>query len=393
EGVLLWNRGEPAGQWWTVDRGAVPAVQLRAGWGRALVRATARGAVRVALAGHLHSPAVYDVAESEQGKVPATLSYTYRRTDLARVSQLFGSHGVAGTGTSARFPAAAAGITAGQPFALGSRRVDWVNTDTSWVELVETGRVPPTEGAEEDGAVGVWIERPTAYAARRSYRKRWLQQMTRPAEPRNATAAFPARAGDAVTGYVSAWTDRSGRASVPSAPDRYRLSLSADGAEIFTSTEPAIDVVLPAEPRTYVLALRASKRAGAWRRSTRTHTRWTFTSGHVSGAARRLPLLSVNAALPLAVDNTTRAGTLRFELAVRRPGHSPARVDRASVEVSFDSGRTWRRATVRRVGPARFSVAVAHGDHRGPVALRVTAADRLARAAIEQTVLSAYVVR
>jgi hypothetical protein len=93
-----------------------------------------------------------------------------------------------------------------------------------------------------------------------------------------------------------------------------------------------------------------------------------------------LPLIFLNYDVPLALDNTARAGrALRFVVHATgsRPG-SAASVRGLKLSVSYDDGATWRSASVRTLGDGRYDVRLAVprvGDTSGAVSLRTVAWD------------------
>lgn len=91
----------------------------------------------------------------------------------------------------------------------------------------------------------------------------------------------------------------------------------------------------------------------------------------------------------LSLTGTAPAGRQRIVLAVTHLAHAaPSRVSHARLQVSFDDGKTWRRAPVRHLGTgrflARFTAAAAQD-----VTLRLSARDR-AGDTITETILRAY---
>lgn len=105
---------------------------------------------------------------------------------------------------------------------------------------------------------------------------------------------------------------------------------------------------------------------------------WTFRSGHVAGdTPKLLPLSEIRFTPRLTADNTAPAGRV-FAVPVqvrRQPGAGTVKVAKLSVDVSYDGGKTWRRATVVKV-PGQGTVAlVDHPAGAGYVSLRATARD------------------
>jgi hypothetical protein len=91
----------------------------------------------------------------------------------------------------------------------------------------------------------------------------------------------------------------------------------------------------------------------------------------------------------LSLTGTTPAGRQRLVLTVTHLAQAaPSRITHARLQVSFDNGKTWRRAPVRHLGMgrflARFTAAAAQG-----VTLRLSARDRSGDT-ITETILRAY---
>ena len=128
--------------------------------------------------------------------------------------------------------------------------------------------------------------------------------------------------------------------------------------------------------------------------STEVSTAWTFRSKHVSGEDwARLPAMAVRFAPPLRVDNSAPAGrTFVIPVTVeRQPGAPAARVAALTVEVSYDGGKTWRKAALHRQG-AGWAATVRHPAGPGYVSLRTTARDTAGNTVTER-IIQAYRLR
>lgn len=91
----------------------------------------------------------------------------------------------------------------------------------------------------------------------------------------------------------------------------------------------------------------------------------------------------------LSLTGTAPAGRQRIVLAVTHLAHAaPSRVTHARLQVSFDNGKTWRRAPVRHLGRGRFLAHFTAAAAQG-VTLRLSARDR-AGDTITETILRAY---
>jgi hypothetical protein len=164
-------------------------------------------------------------------------------------------------------------------------------------------------------------------------------------------------------------------------------------------------VTLTPRPSTVRFVLGASRTGPSYPLSTRTRTVWTWRSAHESGTTLPLkwqcfdgsqhcrvePMMTLEYRVAgLGLDGSARRG--RQVLAVSA-GHlqlaRSAKITRAAVRVSFDDGRTWRSATVTRLGGGRYRAAYAAPSAARYVTLRVTAADA-AGGQITETITRAY---
>ena len=91
----------------------------------------------------------------------------------------------------------------------------------------------------------------------------------------------------------------------------------------------------------------------------------------------------------LALDGAAPAGRQRIVVTVTRlPAAGPSRIVRARLQVSFNHGKTWQVASLRRLGAGRFVASFNAGARRG-VTLRLSARDR-AGDTITETIFRAY---
>jgi hypothetical protein len=123
--------------------------------------------------------------------------------------------------------------------------------------------------------------------------------------------------------------------------------------------------------------------------STQTQTTWTFRSAAPPGGnVVRIPLLLVDYALPLNLDNQPDGSTAMFTVA-RVAGTTPAPVTGFWLWTSLDNGQTWQAARVRPLGGGRFAAALPQAASGQAVALRVQATDA-GGSGINQTIMTAY---
>lgn len=119
--------------------------------------------------------------------------------------------------------------------------------------------------------------------------------------------------------------------------------------------------------------------------STRLAVTWTFRSGHTDGVAA-LPLSAVRFSPAVAADNTAPAGKpFVVPVAVHAQDGRRYTPSRLTVDVSYDEGRTWRKAVVRHDS----AVLLDHPATATSVSLRAKATDSEGNT-VELTVIRAY---
>ncbi|MBB4905618.1 S8 family serine peptidase [Actinophytocola algeriensis] len=153
---------------------------------------------------------------------------------------------------------------------------------------------------------------------------------------------------------------------------------------------------LPAGPGTFTVVADADRPAASSLEpalSTHTRAEWTFRAPAGTGERAALPFLDVRWSLPLDAHNRASTGTLRGGLTVAtQPGTKASRIRSLTVEVSYDDGQTWKKATVTHNGD-RFEVRIPGGGTPGGYAsLRATATDKAGNK-VTETVTHAYALR
>jgi hypothetical protein len=161
------------------------------------------------------------------------------------------------------------------------------------------------------------------------------------------------------------------------------------GRQLLGTTHSSVgDFLVPAAPASYKLVY-ADDTSRALPVSTQTQTIWTFRSAAPAGGnVVRIPLLLVDYALPLGLDNHPDGSTAVFTVA-RVAGTARARVTRFRLWTSLDNGDTWQKAPVRALAGGRFSATLPQVTPGQAVSLRVRAADA-GGSGIEQTIMTAY---
>jgi subtilase family protein len=201
--------------------------------------------------------------------------------------------------------------------------------------------------------------------------------------------------------------------------DSEDLQLHANGAlaaERTSASDPGLGsgpTPLPLSPgrARYQLDYSVTRSAPWSSLSTRTETRWDFTSagpkksdrlpahwtcGVLTGSCAFVPLLFLDYSVPLDEhDGVAAPGTVTFTVHVYHEPHAPttATVDVPTVSISYDDGASWQQVTsVKPAGKGRFAARITTPDPSsitGFVSLKVADSDSTG-ADISQTIIRAF---
>lgn len=243
--------------------------------------------------------------------------------------------------------------------------------------------------------LGGLTQQPRRYTGTDRDTETWHAPVVRPAVPAAAGAPVPRRTGDTLDLRVAEFVDADGHygtAGASEEQDVVEARLSRDGQQIADLSGGWAPVATTPQAARYRLDLTTRRASEEWRWATRTETSWRFGSARPAGdEARPLPLLQVDYQVPADLrGEVSGRHEHRLGLTLRQPAGVPApKGTSLRVEVSFDSGATWRSVPVRGSG-TRYTALVPAGT--GAVSLRVHAADRAGNV-VDQTVIDAYGLR
>ncbi|MFJ6198398.1 S8 family serine peptidase [Micromonospora sp. NPDC092111] len=324
------------------------------------------------------SPYLYALGEAVPGRLPSGFVRDYRPADLATVVHTFHNPYPGMEAERMVFPDLGyniGGWAAVLNTDLPGQRVEHYNTKGArWESALEFGVRDP-EGWLEIEAV---LENPpTAYRAGRKVTETWGGAPLGPSFP---APRWPeqsvSRIGDDILVSVPLHSDAAGHPG-GSLNDSGRTALWRNGKLVEETGAPGYgQFTVPAAAADYRLTVAATRSLTDL--STEVEASWTFRSGHAAGDQPvRLPLSEIRFTPRLAADNSAGAGRV-FAIPVqvrRQPGAGTAKVAKLSVDVSYDGGRTWRRATVVKVPGQGLVALVKHPAGTGYASLRATARD------------------
>lgn len=251
------------------------------------------------------------------------------------------------------------------------------------------------DGWPEDQTLLVSPDR--SYRAGAEYRERWNSAVFGPTLPNDSWGPSVGRYGDDLLVNLPVYSDATDHLG-GSLVDTARTRLYRDGNKIAESAEPGyLDdwVTVPRAKADYRLEVTATRPTYS-RLSTMVAATWTFSSRHAGDAEHgvALPLSAIRFAPrldQLNQDHQHRA-TLVPVTVTPQARSNAGRTKTLTAGVSWDDGKSWRRALVRHERGDRWVVLVPPAQHRsGYVSLRAKAVDTQGNTA-ELTVHHAYAV-
>jgi subtilisin family serine protease len=374
-----------------VTRDDLPVVSVTAAEGARLLAAATKGRLTLTGTAKEFPSYLYDVSRSWPGEIPGNLALAPKKRQLATVVSRFND-------TAERLAVddradcrdyqwpPCLSVRAFQPTA--TERTDYVTTydDVAWYENVEH-----QSGWDQRGVV-------QAYEPRSTTVRDWFAPVT---APRTGDGFWgPWHGGDWFAVNVAPAGGQDGiTGSFPWGETPVTSRLYQGGTLVEEGIGQAVQTVVPAAegPQEYRFEIDTDAADDQHRYSTSTRTSWTFVADQADDAVpdqqgTPLPLVQLDYDVDTALDGTVRAGAVVPFAVVPYtvPGAPRAgSVVRATLEVSYDGGRTWSAAKLRK-DEDRW-VASLRIPSRGTklVSLRATARDDAGNA-VTQEVAGAF---
>ncbi|MFG1715818.1 S8 family serine peptidase [Micromonospora sp. NPDC049203] len=340
------------------------------------------------------SPYFYGLNDLFPGRFPTGFVRHYRPAELAVVTNRFAAGYTGMENELVVYPEPdynMGGSAIVLPVQVPGKRIDHLSTvRTRWSAELAFGE-RDEEGWLEPRAV---LERvPTRYRAGHTYRDEWNKAPFGPSfpQPRWPEEGIT-RTGDLMVVSLPVYSDAAGHPGV-SLNDTEQTRLYRNGTLFAESPYPGYgEFTVPPGAANY--RLEAVAKRGFTDLSTEVSASWTFRSKRVPGdVPARLPAMAVRFTPPLAVDSSAPAGrTFTVPVTVRRqPGAPSGRVVALTVDVSYDGGKTWRKAALKKQGGA-WTATVRHPAGPGYASLRATARDDAGNT-VTQRIIQAYRLR
>ncbi|WP_240362625.1 PA domain-containing protein [Streptomyces sp. S1D4-23] len=329
------------------------------------------------------SPYVYDLDQTWHNEIPARMVVQGSSKNLARVDETFDSPAPGSTGGEFRFDWPTYNNWAiGQmmPEPVRGKRTDWVSTGgfNSWSQSAYADGMVFEAGAK------------TSYRAGSTQSEEWFKPIERPYL--NDVCSLPTRTGDHLYIDTPAWGSRNhvGMNQIDGAAQQ-RQTLYQGTTELGTGTFTNVSGDAPGGGKLpYRLIVTGTRDVTFTPYSSSTRTEWDFTSkATADGSDAVLPLVQID--YEVGTDPAGRAGrhdTLSATAAQLPGAVGAGRVGAVTLELSYDDGTTWHRATCDHDGRYRLDAP----KKASYVSLRASAEDSAGNA-VHQTVIRAFALR
>ncbi|MEJ3743631.1 S8 family serine peptidase [Actinomycetes bacterium KLBMP 9797] len=331
----------------------------------------------------------YRLAWFEAGRLPTGFTRQVRQAELATVRARYGQSTPDASGQLAAYARndrdPIGGYLADVEFPLPATRTEHYT--------VQDGVVWENNFGETVGGTltnQLWGN--GRYRAGRTYQETWNRGVLGPAfsgiVPPDREPEEVARRGDTINVNVPLHADSPQRFSWANLT-KASLALYRDGTLVGELPAFRGAFTVPADEAGYRLRVEVGRGAPI-DLATKTTVEWTFRSGHGTAA---LPVAVVRFAPALDDHNAAPAGTVaQVPVCVQRqPGSGFGGVRALTVEVSYDSGTTWRAASVVRAGDCGVAT-LRYPNRSGYVSLRAAVTDTAGNTTT-QTILHTHRLR
>ncbi|MGH3391270.1 MAG: hypothetical protein ACRDOO_20575, partial [Actinomadura sp.] len=370
----------------------IEVAALRQSEGEALIRKIEGSrTVRLTATGKKYASYVYDLADPYLGAVPGKL--VQRATDAntsRRTLVFYGTDEITSEGRGVIVPWRTFDVLFEWYVKAGSTRTDYVSAHPwlTWFQDVRRWDAAGGEVSEQRGHSSV-------YKGGTSGTDTWYQPVLRPAI-QDRTNNTPHRIGSTFVANIAPWGDAAGHSGfLPWSPDQTTMALWRGDTKVASSRDHQLYwwEATP-EKAGYRLVQDATRDPEVYPLSPEVHSEWTFSMGQTADEVL-LPLLTPTVKVDTDLAGRARWGTQALYLSGYHQAGSTGggTIGIASLEASYDGGRTWTKATAQRIaGGWKMLVKNPVSAKNGQVTLRVILADDRGNK-VTQTVHRAYTLK
>ncbi|TYS58613.1 S8 family serine peptidase [Sutcliffiella horikoshii] len=377
-----------------VSVGQVPltAAAISKSEGDKLIKAVRSGNVKLQVEGTKDSPYAYDLVDVHQENVPKKLAYSPKNKELAVIETNYNSH-LETDGGEFRFdmrPYTKRAIGFQYKISFPTTRTEYVSAtkDTYWYHqatvLDETWQIRQPLVVYEKGQKLV---------------ENWFSPVVRPALGDGYWA--PKRQGNSlqinVPALADAGTGNTGGTDYDISVQNQTTKLFQGDTLIREGKGQAVNGfgVLTDELQEFRVVTEAKRDPERWNTSTRTNTEWIFKAKEeIEPWQSPLPFLTLNYGVDTDVNGDAllnRPTQLQLSVEKVKDAIGYGNVDGATLEVSFNEGKKWKKVKLNRNGDM-FTASITNPKSAKSVSLKASAWDDQGNK-ITQEIIKAYGLR
>ncbi|MFC8228771.1 S8 family serine peptidase [Streptomyces sp. NPDC057287] len=335
------------------EQTTIPVASVQKIAGETLVKAAQRGRT-LSVDQKRFASYVYDLVDRHDGTVPdRSLAFAPSVRQLAKVENTFYGHKeTLGGGYRYDIPDYGPGLGFEEYEKFPGTRTEWVNPlpgASFWYENhsvlnADSGTAHEVRSPELD------------YTAGRTYRDEWFAPVVGPRLGTGYWGPFRTAYND-VQFNITPWTD-SGEGHSGSMPENEYDTTSYAFYQGDTLIKKGAGRAgyawdLSAEKVPYRLVIDSVRDEATWKTSTRTHSEWGFVSGALPEGTEQadIPLLQLDYDVDTDLAGDAKAGKqveVGIESGTQAWLDGAVKATRASLSVSYDEGRTWSAAELRK---------------------------------------------
>ncbi|MFF3389555.1 S8 family serine peptidase [Streptomyces sp. NPDC002669] len=334
---------------------AIPVASVRRLAGEKLIESARRGA-KLTIEQRKFARYVYDLVDRHDGVVPdRPLEFAPSARRLAKVENTFYGHkDVLGGGYRYDIPDYGPGVGFEEYEKFPGTREEWVTPlpgASFWYENHSVFNADETGFAQEMRSGDL------DYTAGRTYPARWFAPVTRPRLGTGYWGPFRSVSND-IQFNLTPWTDSGAGHSGAMPEDEYDTTSTAfyQGDTLIKKVAGRAGFAWDVSPQKlpYRFVLDSTRDAEVWRTSTRTHTEWSFVSGALdeNGPYQAdIPLLQLDYAVDTDLAGDVKAGRwteVGLSSGTQEWLDGAVKATKASLSVSYDDGKTWEAAQLRK---------------------------------------------
>ncbi|MFB4421031.1 S8 family serine peptidase [Streptomyces sp. QL37] len=373
----------------------IPVASVQRIAGETLIKAAQRGK-KLSVDQRKFASYVYDLVDRHDGTIPdRSLAFAPSTRQLAKVENTFYGHkATLGGGYRYDIPDYGPGLGFEEYEQFPGTRTEWVNPlpgDSFWYENHSVLNADASDRAQEMRSAEL------DYTAGRTYRADWFAPVTGPRLGTGYWGPFRTSYND-VQFNITPWTDSGEGHSGAMPADEYDTTSYAfyQGDTLIKKGAGRAGYAwdLSAEKVPYRLVIDSVRDEATWKTSTRTHTEWGFVSGALPEGTQQadIPLLQLGYDVDTDLAGDVKAGKqveVGIESGTQAWLDGALKATKASLSVSYDEGRTWSKAELRKGSSGKWTAKLRTPKHADSVSLKAHA-EGPGGLAVDQEIIKAF---